>query len=795
MKRFSYKSAKTLTEAVAILKAGRSAVLAGGTDILNVLKQGALAEPPETLVNVKEIPGLNDITDGAEGLKLGALVKIADIAASPVVKEKYAALAQAAATVAAPTLRNMGTLSGNICQEVQCWYFRRSHLTGTWFNCLRKGGNVCYAIAGDNRYHSVFGGLRVDGTPCSLNCPAKTDIASFMARVREGDVEGAALILLDYNPFPAITGRVCPHFCEGGCSRTDYDEAISIKYIERFVGDYILENAAGMVKSPLKENKKSVAVVGSGPAGLSTAYFLRRLGYRVTVFETTAIAGGTMALTIPNYRLPREILEKEIEFIRAAGVEIKTNTSIGKEITIPDLFGQGYQAVFVAVGAQEGLKLAIPGNDLEGTLVGLDFLRDVRMRRKVKVGKRVLVLGGGSVALDCARVALRSGAEEVHIACLESRKMMPADPDEIREGEAEGVVIHPSLTFTGVAGRGGRVSGVECLDVLGMNFDQEGRLEIETAPDSGQVIPADMVIFAIGQAPDLSVISGTKGLKITRHNTIDVEPDTLYTGVEGIFAGGDVATTAGSVIEAIACGRKAAMSINRYLGGSDEQAEEGAGKSVKGLVKVNSSSLKKTKRAKVPELPVAERIRSVDAEVVKGLGLSAVKAESNRCLNCGCVAVNSSDIAPVLIALDAKIQTTKGTVDAEDFFALAGSKTTVLDDDEIITGILVPAPKSGARQCFIKFAQRPTIDFANVTVAAVITTSGGKVKDARIVLGSVAPVPYRVTGAEAAIRGKPVSEALAEKASVAAVKDTVPLANNGYKVQIAQALVRRAILG
>jgi len=794
MKRFAYKSATTVTEAASILKAGKAAILAGGTDILNVLKAGALHDPPETLVDIANIPGLDSITDGAGGLKIGALVRLSDIATSTVVKEKYSALAKAAESVSSPALRNMGTLGGNLCQEVQCWYFRRSFITGNWFNCLKKGGRACYAITGDNTYHSIFGGARVNGMTCSKYCPASVDIPSYMSKIRDGDLVGAAKTLLNFNPFPTITGRVCPHFCESGCNRGDFDEPISIKCVERFIGDYILENVDKMVESPQVETKKSVAIVGSGPAGLSAAYYLRRLGHSVTIFESMPVAGGTLALTIPDYRLPGEVLREEIDFVRALGVEIKTNTPVGKEITIPDILKQGYAAVFIAVGAQEGRKLPISGADLEGTLVCLDFLRDVKLGKTVKLGQRVLVLGGGSVAFDCARTALRLGAKDVHMACLESRETMPADPSEIKEGEEEGIVIHPSHTFTRIISSYGRVSAVECLNVLWMRFDEEGRLEMETVPNSEHLIPADTVIFAIGQIPDLSVISGTEGLRITSRSTIAVDPNTLATGVPGIFAGGDVAVTAGSVIKAIAYGKKAAESIDRYLGGTGIQYEEEERQGVELLRKFNTSYLNKTSRVDTPELPVSERIKGIEAEVVGGLALSAVEAEANRCFNCGCVAVNASDIAPVLIALNAKIKTTKRVIEAERFFTVEGSKTTVLDDDEIVTEIQVPSPKPGTKQTFTKFALRPTIDFSVISVATAITTKAGKVSDARIVLGAAAPMPYRATDAEAVLKGNIITEALAETAGAAAVKDVCPLSNTKYKVQIAKTLVKRAIL-
>jgi NADPH-dependent glutamate synthase beta subunit-like oxidoreductase len=795
MKRFSYKNPKAIADAVSNLEKGNSSVLAGGTDILNLLKIGALSNPPETLVNIKNIPGMDSISDDGQGLTIGALVKLSDITDSPVVREKYSILAEAAGAVSTPTLRGMGTIAGNICQEVQCWYFRRSFMTGSYFDCMKKGGKKCYAVTAENRYHSIFGGACVNDTPCSQRCPAGVDISSYMSKVREGNLAEAGRILIKSNPFPAITGRVCPHFCENGCNRCDLDEPVSIsKCVERFIGDYVLEHADEMAKSPQAETGKSVAVVGSGPAGLAAAYYLRMLGHRVTVFETMPVTGGMLALTIPNYRLPGDVLSKEIDFIRATGVEIKPNSPIGKEITIAGLLQESYQAAFIAIGAQEGRKLRIPGAELKGTFTGLDFLRDVKMGEEVKLGRRVLVIGGGSVSFDCARVALRMGAHEVHLACLESRETMPADPSEILEGEEEGVVIHPSQTFTRIIDNDGKIRAVECLDVASLKIHQDGRMEIESVPASEHLIEADTVIFAIGQAPDLSVITGTEGLKITKRNMIDVDPDTLATSVKGIFSGGDAAITAGSVIKAIAYGKKAAESIDRYLGGAGLCEKPEDRHSAAPFKRFSTSCLLKTKRVTPPILPVSERIKSLDAEVVGGFSLSEVEAEADRCLNCGCVAVNSSDIAPALIALNAQIKTTKRVIEADSFFTAESSKTTVLDPGEIVVDIHIPAPRPGTKQTFTKFALRPTVDFSIVSVATAITKEAGRVSNARIVLGAVAPMPYRAVGAEEVLKGKAIDESVAEEAATASVKDAIPLVGNKHKAQIVRTLVKRAIL-
>ncbi|MDA8124937.1 MAG: FAD binding domain-containing protein [Deltaproteobacteria bacterium] len=791
MKPYHYQSAETLGTAVATLKKGKAAILAGGTDLLNVLKQGALAEPPETLVNIKRLPGLRAIAYDRQGLAIGALTTLTELAESPLVKEKYPALAQAASLVAGPTLRNMGTVGGNLCQEVQCWYFRRSHLTGTWFDCLRKGGNLCYAVGGDNRFHSIAGGIKVQPSQCSKYCPAGTNIPAYLERIRAGQFDAAAKVLLEVNPLAAITGRICPHFCEKACNLKDYNQALSVKNIERFVGDRILKNPARFLRLPEREKKQRIAVIGSGPAGLSAAFFLRKAGYGVTIFETMPVAGGTMALTIPHYRLPAGVLKKAIAFIESHGITIKTRTAIGKAVTIPQLLKKGYKAVFIAVGAQEGRKLRIPGSDLKGVMTALDFLSQVKKGRKTELGKRLLVIGGGSVAFDCARTARRLGVKEVRMACLESLETMPADSDEIREGQAEGVKLHPGLMTTAIQGKNGRVSGVEALSVSSLVF-KDGIPQVTTTPGSESALAADTVIFAVGQVPDLSAAAGVKGLKISRMGTIDVDPETLSTGVKGIYAGGDAWVAAGSVIQAIACGKKAANAIHRFCGGRSDIAPSQV--QYDSLLAFNGAG-SQTPRVETPERPVKERLKDIKTEVVQGLPEPLIVQEANRCRNCGCVAVNASDLATMLTALNALIKTTKRVIPAEQFFAVAGHKTTVLDDDEIVVEIRVPTVAKEARQAFIKFAQRPAIDFAVVNAASLLKMTGGKVLDARLVLGAVAPMPFRAFEAEALLKGKAVTEALAEKAAATLEGKAILLSGNQYKLQIAKALLKRAILG
>jgi len=458
--------------------------------------------------------------------------------------------------------------------------------------------------------------------PCSHTCPAGIDVPRYIRFIAEGKPAEAVAIIREKIPFPSVCGYVCIHPCEAKCRRALLDEAIGIRVLKRFAA----EHDSGLWKANstvAPASGKRIAVVGSGPAGLTAAYYLAKLGHSVTVFEALPEAGGMMRVGIPDYRLPKDILKAEIKEIEGTGVDIKTNTSIE---SLDELFQEGYDAVFLASGAHQGVKMGVKGENNAGVMECVAFLRDISLGKEVKVGERVAVIGGGNAAVDSARTTLRLGAKEVTIVYRRTQAEMPASAEEIEGAVAEGVKIHFLAAPSRITSKDGKLQ-LKCLEMRLGEVDASGRPRPEPIEGSEFTMDLDTIIAAVGQRPE---IPGQFKLPLGRGNTIQVDPDTLATGREGVFAGGDAVNGPASVIEAIANGRQAASSIDRYLGGSGDIEETLA--PPEGEVEPLEEA-KEEPRVEIPALPVAERLKNF-SQVELGLSEKMAVKEANRCLRC-----------------------------------------------------------------------------------------------------------------------------------------------------------------
>ncbi|MFC1864551.1 FAD-dependent oxidoreductase [Chloroflexota bacterium] len=466
--------------------------------------------------------------------------------------------------------------------------------------------------------------------PCQVACPAHLYIPGYVALIAKGKFEEALDLIRQRMPLPSVCGRVCLHPCETLCRRQEVEQPIAIEALKRFVTDYVPQELPERLPQIYKDK---VAIAGSGPAGLAAAYDLIRIGYGVTIFEASPVAGGMLSAGIPEQRLPREVLKRDIDYIEALGVEIKTNAPVDLGRGLDDLFDEGYGAILLALGAHKGQKPNIPGADLEGTLAGTSFMRNVNFGEPVKVEQKVLVIGGGNVAIDCARSARRLGAAEVQVACLESREDMPAEASEVEQAEEEGIQIHPALTFTRILGNAGKVTGAECQNITGLQFDQDKQPQFNVVKGSEHIISADMVIFAIGQTPDLTGLATDGGIETSHIGTIAADAETWMTGRRGIFSAGDAVSGPTSVIDAIASGQKAAFYINRYLQGDVLRVRPAKLIEAADIKVEIPPETEKQERQPMPLLAVKERVSNFK-EVALGFSEEAAIEEAKRCLNC-----------------------------------------------------------------------------------------------------------------------------------------------------------------
>ena len=511
--------------------------------------------------------------------------------------------------------------------------------------------------------------------PCMQACPVHTQAGRYVSLIAQGRYEEAYRYARTPNPFASICGRVCGHPCEPACRRGQFDLPISIRALKRFVTErYGPESRKPMdvfASRTIVKRSEKVAVIGSGPAGMSAAHDLALLGYPVTIFEAAALPGGMMHLGIPEYRLPRDVLQAQIREILDLGPELKLNMRLGRDITLEDLKRQGYKAVLMAFGLHRSRDLNLPGNDLDGVVKGIDFLLNVNLGYRFEVGKRVVVIGGGNVAIDVARsamreqqqklltdmatvvlpdaltageadvamkefmdvsrAALRMGAREVQLVCLESREEMPASEEEIHEGLLEGMRLRPSFGPKQFIGKEGKLTGLQVIKCVSV-FDENKRFNPKFEPGTEFVIPCDTVILAIGQSSDLSFLKPNDGIETTRQGTLKVNPDTLMTTAPGIFAAGDIAFGPRLIINAVADGKKAAVEIDKFLRGPEWKPKD---KYVQ-ITVLNHHEMAPNydqySRLAVPVLSV-ERRTGV-AEVETGYTEEQARSEASRCLQC-----------------------------------------------------------------------------------------------------------------------------------------------------------------
>lgn len=461
--------------------------------------------------------------------------------------------------------------------------------------------------------------------PCQGQCPAGIDIPRYIRYARQGRYADALAVIREKIPFPSICGHVCLSPCEIACREHHATQPVAINAIKRFISERTPAIPPPRIS---KSSQKRVAVVGSGPAGLTAAYYLTILGHAVVVFEALPKAGGMMRVGIPKYRLPDDVLDQEIKSVCSVGFEIKTDTKVD---SAEKLLDEGFYAVLIAVGAHSDARLPIPGADLEGVLVGSEFLKAVKLGKKIRIGKRAAILGGGNVAFDCARVALRLGWEECHVFCLECSDDLRATPEEVRAGTEEGIILHPSHTICGILGDKGYVTAVECCEIESFCFGEYGDVEIQPKKELVHTMPADTFIFAVGQQPDLELIKGMEDAAITPSQTLEVDPETLATRKSGIFAAGDAVSGTLSVIAAIATGRRAAASIDQFLGGTGEikELKASAEKKPSEYPRGRPVGLKTT----MPSLAPDKRVESFE-EVSLGFDERMALREADRCLWC-----------------------------------------------------------------------------------------------------------------------------------------------------------------
>jgi NADH-quinone oxidoreductase subunit F len=472
---------------------------------------------------------------------------------------------------------------------------------------------------------------------CQHACPAGIDVPNYVAAVAEGDYAKSVEIIRERNPFPAVCGRICIHPCEYKCRRGELDEPVAIRALKRVASDWYFSNI-GPEREPFAvTQKEKIAIVGAGPAGLTCAYYLAKMGYRTTVFEAQSVAGGMLGIAVPEFRLPRQVIEEEIQYIENCGVEIRYNSPIDAKHTFNDLLDEGYGAVFIAAGAQASKRIGIPGEeeDLDGIYYGLEFLSEVRAGKEVLLSGKTVIIGGGNVAVDVARTALRSGAQEVQIFCLEPRDEMPAWEQDVEEALDEGIAINTEASPSRITQKDGRVTGIEFTHCVCV-FDDEGCFNPTCDLEDTRFVDADNIIISIGQAADMSFLEADSQLERELWGALVVNTNTLATNVPGVFAGGDFTTGPTFVIRAISSGRRAAIAIDKHLGGDSSRVYIPDEKSVRHTgtkLALEEESTEDEPRTDMGFEDANERIKDF-REVEKGFTEEEARREATRCLRC-----------------------------------------------------------------------------------------------------------------------------------------------------------------
>jgi NADPH-dependent glutamate synthase beta subunit-like oxidoreductase/NAD-dependent dihydropyrimidine dehydrogenase PreA subunit len=493
--------------------------------------------------------------------------------------------------------------------------------------------------------------------PCRQTCPAEIDIPKYIDQIREGDYSGAVDTIRERNPLLLACGRVCPHPCEVNCRRGIEDDPVSINQLKRFAADFEMNSGKRLPVQLAPLTDKRIAVIGGGPAGLTCAFFLRRLGHEVTIFEAMPKLGGMLRYGIPEYRLPKKVLDWEIEGILNLGIESRTGIKFGTDFDLNTLENEGFDAVFVGIGAWKDSSLRVEGEQLQGCYTGIDFLARLASGETIPTGRSAVIIGGGNTAIDCTRNLLRLGVKEVNLVYRRTRKEMPANPVEIEAAEAEGVKLQFLAAPVRVVGNEeGVTTHLEYLKMELGEPDASGRRRPLPIEGSESLIATDMVITAIGQSPDISFIEAMQEqlaeLKMTRWNTFDVDPATLQSTIPHLFAAGDAATGPSLVVDAIGGGRRAARSIHQFVMGQPVEADplELQKDVISETLFDHVSGVVKSQRAPMPELPVAERIQSFD-EADQVLSEDAALGESSRCLSCCLTCYNPDKIVADIEAI------------------------------------------------------------------------------------------------------------------------------------------------